>query len=1071
MQSPRPDSARAATPGEEPGAAPDSARRRARYGRRAGAAALVAGVVSGLLGGAPAAQAAPPGDDGGPAGTAGDTDRARADDLPAVWPRPQSMRARGDFVPIGHEVTLVAGADADRYALEALESVLRDAGARTVHRVGPGERPAARGAVVHAGAAAEDALRALRAPERADLPSGGYRLATGRAGNRDTVALAGAGTDGLFHAVQTLRQLATERPDGAAGFPGVAVRDWPTTAVRGVTEGFYGEPWTHRERLDQLDFLGRTKQNRFLYAPGGDPYRQAANWRDPYPAGRRAEFRELAERARRNHVVLGWAVSPGQSMCFASEGDRRALLRKLDAMRALGVRAFQLRFDDVSYEEWHCEDDAEAYGTGPGAAARAQADLANAVAAHLARGQGQQDRAAEELSVLPTEFYQDGRTAYRRALAASLDNGVDVAWTGVGVVPRTITGGELAEARRAFPKHRLVTLDNYPVNDYAPERLFLGPYQGREPAVAAGSAALLANAMEQPTASRIPLFTAADFAWNPRGYRPRTSWRAAIDDLSGPDPRTRAAVHALAGNDASSMLGGDESAYLRPLIRAFLAAHGSGDEQALRGAAAELRAAFRTMRSAPDRVPAGLAKEARPWLTQLSRLGEAGDRAVEMLVAQSRGDGAAAWRAQREVQRLRAEADGSAVTVGKGVLPDFLSDALKTSARWTGVHAGAFGERAPSGGPLGRAGAPLRDAVDGDPRTAYRARTAPAGAVPRARGELPAPPDDLTVRLAETRRLEAVTVLSGPGSGTRAAVEAHVPGEGWRTVGHLSDSGWTQADAGGVRADGVRLRWLEGSRAPVVYEVTPWFADRADAALTLSRDRLHTSVGGEPATVTAALRSRRPQDVRGRLEVDVPEGFTVRAPSRVTVPRGATAEARIEIRAGEDVRPGRHRIPVAFGDERRTVTVQAFPPTGGRDLAGDATASSSGDETSEFPASAATDGRPDTRWSSPAEDGAWLQLELDRPARVGEVRLHWQDAYAEHYRIQVSPDGRRWRTAATVRDGAGGRETVRMDAPEDTRFLRVQGVERATRFGCSLWSVEVYAVHGDRPAGSERPSD
>ncbi len=71
--------------------------------------------------------------------------------------------------------------------------------------------------------------------------------------------------------------------------------------------------------------------------------------------------------------------------------------------------------------------------------------------------------------------------------------------------------------------------------------------------------------------------------------------------------------------------------------------------------------------------------------------------------------------------------------------------------------------------------------------------------------------------------------------------------------------------------------------------------------------------------------------------------------------------------------------------------------------------------------------------------------------------LHWQDAYASRYRVQVSADGRVWRTAATVAEGRGGRESVRMDAA-DTRFLRVQGEKRATRFGYSLWSVETYAV-------------
>ncbi|NEE46510.1 hyaluronidase, partial [Streptomyces sp. SID8455] len=100
----------------------------------------------------------------------------------------------------------------------------------------------------------------------------------------------------------------------------------------------------------------------------------------------------------------------------------------------------------------------------------------------------------------------------------------------------------------------------------AQDRIFLGPYTGRDPAVASGSAALLANAMEQASASRIPLFTAADFAWNPKGYRADESWQAAIDDLAGGDAGAREALRALAGNSADSVLGSAESAYLQPLF-------------------------------------------------------------------------------------------------------------------------------------------------------------------------------------------------------------------------------------------------------------------------------------------------------------------------------------------------------------------------------------------------------------------------------------------------------------------------------------------------------------------------
>ncbi|MEU0296681.1 beta-N-acetylglucosaminidase domain-containing protein, partial [Streptomyces microflavus] len=493
-----------------------------RFGRRKQATAVAVAVIGGLLSPfAPTATAAPA-DPGKPPATS--PDRADSAQPPAVWPRPQSIKATGPALPLGAEATVLAAPDADPYAVAELRSLLRTAGVRTLHESLPGRGPLIR----IGGTGAGEALRALRAPDRADLPTGGYRIASGQVAGRATVALDGLGEDGLFHAVQTLRQLVS---GGAVA--GVVVRDWPGTAVRGMAEGFYGQPWTQEERLAQLAFMGRTKQNRYLYAAGDDPYR-LARWREPYPAERRADFRALAQKAEAEHVTLGWAVSPGQAMCMASDQDVRALTKKIDAMWALGVRVFQLQFQDVSYSEWHCDLDAETFGSGPKAAARAQARVAGAVARHLE----ERHPGGAPLSVLPTEFYQDGATDYRTALAAELDDRVQVAWTGVGVVPKKITGRELAGARAAF-RHPLVTMDNYPVNDYAQDRIFLGPYTGRDPAVASGSAALLANAMEQASASRIPLFTAADFAWNPKGYRADESWQAAIDDLAGGDAGAR----------------------------------------------------------------------------------------------------------------------------------------------------------------------------------------------------------------------------------------------------------------------------------------------------------------------------------------------------------------------------------------------------------------------------------------------------------------------------------------------------------------------------------------------------
>jgi hyaluronoglucosaminidase len=597
-------------------------------------------------------------------------------------------------------------------------------------------------------------------------------------------------------------------------------------------------------------------------------------------------------------------------------------------------------------------------------------------------------------------------------------------------------------------------MDNYPVNDYAQDRVFLGPYQGREPAVATGSAALLANAMPQAEASRIPLFTAADYAWNPRDYRPQESWGAAIEDLADGDARTADALRALAGNDASSVLGGEESAYLRPLIEAFWQARTTTDRAANESAAKRLRAAFTVMRETPGRLAGHpVAVEVEPWTEQLARYGEAGETAVALLSAQSSGDVTAAWTAYRTLNRLRAELAASGVTVGKGVLDPFLTKARTAYEMWAGLdNEPATGDGARNGtgsGPgAGGTGTGGDATAGGDGR-------ADDGAAPRGDQEQQddgTGQDSRVVRFPFPRTLTAVSVLTDPG--TTGFVEAHVPGEGWRFLGPLDAGGATEIGAAGVRADALRV---SGPTRAQVRHLVPWFADSPAVALELARSVTDVEIGGTQR-VRARLTSLRPSDVSGELTARGPKGIEVKVSrSSPTLQRGAVVDSLVEVTVPPGTPSGTYDVTVAFGAQTRTLTVRAFPRTAGPDLARTGAASSSGDETADFPAASANDGDPGTRWSSPVEDGAWWQVRLAEPARLGRLVLSWQDAHPSAYRVQVSADGRVWRTATTVTDSLGGHESLRFDEP-DVRYVRVQGMARATRFGYSLWSVEAYAV-------------
>ncbi|GAB4008373.1 discoidin domain-containing protein [Glycomyces albus] len=125
----------------------------------------------------------------------------------------------------------------------------------------------------------------------------------------------------------------------------------------------------------------------------------------------------------------------------------------------------------------------------------------------------------------------------------------------------------------------------------------------------------------------------------------------------------------------------------------------------------------------------------------------------------------------------------------------------------------------------------------------------------------------------------------------------------------------------------------------------------------------------------------------------------------------------------------------------------------------DRPATASSEENPDYtPASAAFDGDPGTRWASEFSDDQWIQVDLGSTHDLTSAELVWEAAYATSYEIQVSDDGQNWTTVHSTTDGQGGTETVSLDT--SGRHVRMQGLERATGYGYSLWSFDVYGDGG-----------
>ncbi|WP_405406834.1 beta-N-acetylglucosaminidase domain-containing protein [Streptomyces sp. NBC_01104] len=832
----------------------------------AAAAALLAG---GLLTTVPSAQAA----GGSPAGPS-----AKARETPAITPTPQSVKNRTDRIVITPTVTLVTGATPDGPTLDVVETALRKAGARHVVRA---TRPARNGLNVYIGDPGALAAQKLEGPS--ELPADGYVLGIGA----DRIVLAGKDATGTFYAAQTLRQVLPQRKQPGGKVAGLAVRDWPGTALRGVIEGFYGTPWSHEARLDQLDYYGEHKMNIYVYSPKDDAYLRE-KWRDPYPAEQLAQIKELADESVEQHVDFTYALSPGLSVCYSSDEDAEALVAKFQTIWDIGVRTFAVPLDDISYTDWNCDADKAKWGTGGGAAGAAQAYLLNRVNKEfIATHPG-----AEPLQMVPTEYYDVTPSPYKTALSQQLDPDVVVEWTGVGVVAPTMTVAQADAAREVFG-HPILTWDNYPVNDYATDRLLLGPFNGREKGLPGRLAGITANPMIQPYASKLSLYTVADYAWNDAAYDPRTSWGRGLKEYAGGDPRTERALRAFADANYSSALNKEKA----PELAAEFARYWkSGDARRLTSVLTDLGAAPARLRSGlPDR---GFAEDAGPWLDATEAWASASGTALRMVEAARAGDGARAWELRQQLPAQVEHAtsftytglDGRKVPVhvGDGTLDGFVDAATAEYDRILGVSG-----RPTASTNLGTYQSnTVARVLDGDDSTYFWSDGAPAAG------------DQLTVDLGEARDIGQVTLaMAKPGSTDdylhAGVLEYSADGQNWTTLTEFSEKPDVTATVpAGTEARYVRARATAGQGSWVV--VREFTVATTDGEITgnppaAAGSALRSAADGDPGSVYSAARA---PEAGESLQVDL---VAARPVGSVTVlrPDGSGAAADIQLRGAD----------------------------------------------------------------------------------------------------------------------------------------------------------------------------
>ena len=101
------------------------------------------------------------------------------------------------------------------------------------------------------------------------------------------------------------------------------------------------------------------------------------------------------------------------------------------------------------------------------------------------------------------------------------------------------------------------------------------------------------------------------------------------------------------------------------------------------------------------------------------------------------------------------------------------------------------------------------------------------------------------------------------------------------------------------------------------------------------------------------------------------------------------------------------------------------------------------------------DGDPATRWASRGFGGKpqWLRVDFGKAVTVSNVVIRWERARAVDYQLQMSDDGRKWRTVREQQNGQGDKDVL-SGLSGKGRFFRVLCLKPNQHDLFSIWEIE-----------------
>ena len=453
----------------------------------------------------------------------------------------------------------------------------------------------------------------------------GYFLSVGS----DKVIIAGADESGTYYGVQSFLQIISV-PEVMS----VTIKDYPGVTERGIIEGFYGNPYSHQARQRLFRFFGENKMNVYIYGPKDDPYHGfGTKWRDPYPTAQAAQMKELIAAAHKNKVNFVWAVHPGNNISWTDNNkdgivdDFVACKNKFQLMYDLGVRSFAVFFDDIG---------------GVGADPVNQAKMMNYLTTEFVNKKTD----VSPLLLCPTQYNKSWSSGtYLSILGTQMDSSVRIMWTGNSVVDM-INKTDMDWINAQISRKAYIWL-NYPVTDYCVDRLLMGPTYGNDTNIASQLSGFTANPMEYAEASKVALYSIADYTWNMSKYNSNSSWLRGLKYLM---PQNYDAFKIFCennidlGSTAHGLRRSGESAEFKTVADAFMTDFTVGKYNSAQINA--LAEQFQRFINSTNELTAStnnpyLIEEIKPWMDVFNLMGQRGKLLLDMYEALNAEDSVA----------------------------------------------------------------------------------------------------------------------------------------------------------------------------------------------------------------------------------------------------------------------------------------------------------------------------------------------------------------------------------------------------------------------------------------------